>query len=91
MTEWAKLLEASAGAFGVGAEEAIARVNPALRLVDFFKGMLTSQSQEAFASIVMDTTKAVQVAESFREASLPQLSQENVMSWLSYWKKIGFM
>ena len=93
LSDWVDRLEKSAVEFGAGREEEVVRVNPGLRLLDFFKGARhSSQSNsEAFGSFTMSTLKAVAVAGSLHEESLPLLNEDDARSWVAYWKRVDFL
>lgn len=89
--EWVERLAKSAHDFGEGREAEMAKSNPALRLLSFFRSGVSAQSAEAFGAIRMDTSQAVIAAESFKEERLPQLSADGARSWLNYWRTTNFM
>lgn len=93
LSEWVDRLEKSAMEFGAGREEEVARVNPALRLLEFFQGARNSSqsSSEAFGSFTMSVSKAVAAASSLHEGSLSLLGEDDVRSWIAYWKRVDFL
>lgn len=76
--------------------------NPALKLLSFFDACnnLITQAQkegkpvvEAMALPQLDVTKARTVAAkvSLSEENLPELDQDDMMRWIGYWEKVGFL
>ena len=68
--------------------------NPALVLMETFKAFASAKQSPhsevpAMPKLVMD--KAMEAAPSLRERDLAILGEEDVKSWLRYWRRIGFI
>ena len=89
-TDWLSALESSVEQ-GSAQEVEVMRLNPALRLLLFFKAQSTAMTpdREAMGLVFISTDKAVQVSESL--ARMPQLDGERATMWLAAWKKSGFL
>ncbi|KAI1791167.1 acetyl-CoA synthetase-like protein [Ganoderma leucocontextum] len=91
-TQW---LSALAGSVEHGSAEEVEamRLNPALRLLPFYKaqGETTegAPDREAMGLVFIATDKAVRVSESL--ARLPQLDSERARMWLAGWRQSGFL
>ncbi|KAH8100027.1 acetyl-CoA synthetase-like protein [Cristinia sonorae] len=82
--DWLARLRESGANLHAEHEVEIMKVNPALRILDFFSGVdLDSSSGEAMGIREMDMTKAREVANVL--SGLPPLSKRDVLGWLSYW------
>lgn len=89
-TEWVlKLEESLGGSAHDDARDEVERmkVNPALRILDFFRGgMLAGDaSREAMGMPELSLERAVEEAEALGERALPQLGEKDALSWLAYW------
>ncbi|KAJ6599959.1 hypothetical protein DFH09DRAFT_970599 [Mycena vulgaris] len=83
-SEWLASLEASA------AQESAASVNPAVRLLEFFRSYQeVSAEQEAFFPAALANTHGVKAANSLR--SLPILSAQDVEAWVAYLRQVGYL
>ena len=93
LVPYAKWLSALEGSVEQGSAEEVEamRLNPALRLLEFYKAQATTMTpdREAMGLVFISTDKAVQVSESL--ARLPQLDGERARMWLAAWKKSGFL
>lgn len=92
--EWFSLLEASLQSDEPQVE--LMKKNPALILLDTFRAfsqnaVTPGPGREALSIPILDTDLAVEVAPSLSEENLPQLGKKDVDSWLSYWRKNGFL
>lgn len=68
--------------------------NPAIRLLDFYRSsakVIHSSDAEAFGFPRLSTVRAVEAAPSLRPANLQPLGQDDILSWIKYWKKKGFL
>lgn len=68
--------------------------NPALMLMDTFKAFANARQSPcsevpAMPKLVMD--KAMEVAPSLGQTDLAILGEEDVKTWLGYWRRIGFI
>lgn len=63
--------------------------NPAIHLLDFYRSH--SGDAEAFGFPRLSTARALQAAPSLRPTNLQPLGRDNVLSWIKYWKKKGFL
>ncbi|KAI8995249.1 acetyl-CoA synthetase-like protein [Trametes punicea] len=89
--KWASALQSSISK-GDPAEVELMKANPALRLLDFFKGANASASatdREPMGMAYLATEKSTKVSETL--ANLPQLNAERVKMWLAAWKASGFL
>ena len=90
--EWLSALEGSVERGSAEEVEAM-RLNPALRLLSFYKahGETTegAPDREAMGLVFIATDKAVRVSESL--ARLPQLDEERARTWLEAWRKADFL
>ena len=89
-TQWLSALENSVEQ-GSSQEVEAMRLNPALRLLPFYKAQSTAMTpdREAMGLVFISTDKAVQVSESL--AGMPQLDGERAKMWLAAWRKSGFL
>lgn len=68
--------------------------NPAIRLLDFYRSsakVTHPGDAEAFGFPRLSTVRAVEAAPSLRPANLQPLGQDDILSWIKYWKKKGFL
>ena len=89
-TQWLSALENSVEQ-GSSEEVEAMRLNPALRLLPFYKAQSTAMTpdREAMGLVFISTDKAVQVSDSL--AGMPQLDEERAKMWLAAWRKSGFL
>ena len=88
--KWLQLLEQSGQDLSSDKEVEVMRQNPALKILNFFLEVTkASASPEAMGVPQMSVVEAQQAAPSLRQLS--PLSVGDVMRWVSYWKKIGFL
>jgi len=62
--------------------------NPALRLLDFYRGLRVDEELEPLGLVRLDTTKSVQVAPSLLEMPLSEVLAER---WMTWWRSSGFI
>ncbi|THH29826.1 hypothetical protein EUX98_g4377 [Antrodiella citrinella] len=62
--------------------------NPALRLLDFYRGLRVDDELEPLGLVRLETTKGVQVAPSLQEMPLSQAQAER---WMASWRSSGFV
>ena len=88
--QWVSALESSVEQGSAEEVEAM-RLNPALRLLAFFKAQSIAMTpdREAMGLVFISTDTAVQVSESL--AGMPQLDGERAGMWLAAWRKSGFL
>ncbi|KAM5543040.1 hypothetical protein V8D89_003424 [Ganoderma adspersum] len=90
--QWLVALEGSVERGSAEEVEAM-RLNPALRLLSFYKAQTETTGgtleREAMGLVFIATDKAVRVSASL--ARLPQLDGERAMMWLAAWRKAGFL
>ncbi|KAH9933970.1 acetyl-CoA synthetase-like protein [Epithele typhae] len=91
-TQWLDALEESlAGARGDEVE--LMRVNPALRIMPFFraqtKTMAESQEVEPMGLCPLSVVKSTAVSQAL--ASMPMLDGERARAWVAAWRKAGFL
>ncbi|CDO77413.1 hypothetical protein BN946_scf184857.g20 [Trametes cinnabarina] len=64
--------------------------NPALRLLDFFKGLPSSpERREPMGTVHLSTEKSTRVSKAL--ADLPVLDSARVKAWLAAWRRSGFL
>lgn len=78
--EWVSKLQAAAQ----GANEEVARHNPAIKLLEFFE-----QEMGEVSDVVISTDKAVQVSQALK--GIKKLQRKDVEMWMAYWKKVGLL
>ncbi|KIM81361.1 hypothetical protein PILCRDRAFT_821447 [Piloderma croceum F 1598] len=86
--EWLARLEKSREALATASAEEEAKAirnNPALRLIEFFRGI---SSHEA-TSLSLSLDEAEKASETLRDENLSQLSVADVKLWVSYWRGTG--
>jgi hypothetical protein len=89
-------LEKSREAIANGSVEVEAeaiRSNPALRLIDFFRGasMGVDLDKEAMGLPRLSLDQAKKASQTLRDENLSQIGVEDVNQWLRYWKSIGLL
>ena len=92
--DWLAALESSRSE---GSDAAVAEAieNPALILLDFFRSVYRPVSaldrdREAFGFPSAAIDRAL-IAAPIQLANVPPISEENVVSWMTYWWNIGFL
>lgn len=66
--------------------------NPALTIVDFFRAVRSApEAAEAMGIIGMDVSQSKRVAPALHEEHLGQLGERDALSWLQYWRGVGFL
>lgn len=87
--EWVQRLEA------LPRTEDTVKINPALHLIDFYKGCVAPndvpdrQSREAIGLATYETARTAAACASFGPEYLPTLTKDEVNSWISYWRAKG--
>ncbi|KAI5119729.1 hypothetical protein M0805_008659 [Coniferiporia weirii] len=76
-----------------GNVDAGAKVNPAVFIIDFFRGVVfeSQQDGEAMGLKRLSLDGALRVSQTMRDAGAHPLSIESVRQWVAYWKKVGFL
>lgn len=88
--EWFSALEKSGEGLSAENEVEMVRENPALKLLSFFaQGTGKRGSAGAFGIQALDNSKALAASRTLNE--LPPLTGEDVLSWLSYWRRTAFL
>jgi hypothetical protein len=64
------------------------RDNPALRLIDFFRG-LSTEADIRKETIRLSLDQAKKASQTLRDENLRQLGVSDVNQWDGYWKSIG--
>ena len=85
-SEWLSKLEASSGE-GSADEVDGMRANPALRLLDFFRGQRAGGRSNA--SPGLSTAKAEEASKEL--AHMAELSREDAKKWVAAWRASGFL
>ncbi|RPD56588.1 acetyl-CoA synthetase-like protein [Lentinus tigrinus ALCF2SS1-7] len=87
---WLSALERSAAdGFAANAEVDAMRQNPALRLLEFFRGQTVSAEKEAMGDVRLSTENAERASPEL--ARLPRLGGDVSVSWVKAWRKSGFL
>lgn len=93
--EWLARLEASIPQDNSRAEvEKAAVTNPALRLMDMWRGFAkedVDEARDAMAVVQLDTTLAVKVSPALQADRLKPLGERDALSWLTYWWRAGLL
>lgn len=93
--EWLARLTRSGEGFYHDADSEVEamRHNPALKILDFFTNLKAAPtaSPEAMGLPPLDTSEAQRIAPALSPKKLPKLSGQDAVSWIAYWKKIGFL
>ncbi|KAI9060104.1 acetyl-CoA synthetase-like protein [Trametes sanguinea] len=87
--EWVTSLQKSINGRGTEEEVELMKANPALRLVDLFKGLKTSPERESLGTVYLSTQKSTQVSETL--ANLPPLDADRARTWIAAWMRSGFL
>ncbi|KAJ2984009.1 hypothetical protein NUW54_g10574 [Trametes sanguinea] len=87
--EWVTSLQKSIDGRGTEEEVELMKANPALRLVDLFKGLKTSPERESLGTVYLSTQKSTQVSETL--ANLPPLDADRARTWIAAWRRSGFL
>ncbi|CAL1699315.1 unnamed protein product [Somion occarium] len=88
--DWLELLEDKGTGLAPDAEVDVLSRFPALKLMDFFsRARETRSSIEAMGIPMLDVSEASRVAPMLHE--LPELTRDDVLSWLAYWRRSGFI
>ncbi|EJC99743.1 acetyl-CoA synthetase-like protein [Fomitiporia mediterranea MF3/22] len=98
-TTWlGKLEEAHQRLFsGTGGPEMVRdllRENPALRIIDVFRGyasQVDDPTREPLGTPLLSCDAAMSVASALQSTANSQLGQTDVEKWLSYWSSTGFL
>ncbi|RPD79527.1 acetyl-CoA synthetase-like protein [Lentinus tigrinus ALCF2SS1-7] len=87
---WLSALERSAAdGFAANAEVDAMRQNPALRLLEFFRGQTVSAEKEAMGDVRLSTENAERASPEL--AHLAQLGEDISVSWVKAWRKSSFL
>lgn len=94
--EWLARLEISASVNSSSSAELEAdtiRSNPALRLINFFRGvsMDLDSSREALGIPMLSLDEAKKVSSTLQGGNLRELGTEDVLRWLGYWRSSSFL
>lgn len=91
--EWIERLEQSGERLTADEEVEIMWQNPALKLIGTFirAKMAPSTCREAMGVPHLDSTQAQRVSPSLTPQALPQLSTNDALQWVAYWKRIGYL
>lgn len=90
--EWVTRLEKSGDGLTADEEVEVMRLNPALKVIDtFIQGRATTSSPEAMGLPQLAVTQAEKVSPSLAAERLPQLTVQDALRWVAYWKSIGFL
>ncbi|TCD70281.1 putative NRPS-like protein biosynthetic cluster [Steccherinum ochraceum] len=88
-TEWVDTLAASGEGLDAKSEVEMMKVNPALRILDFFMsargGPAVESTKEAMAMPELSLERAVDVAQALGSKRLPKLGEKDALGWLAYW------
>ncbi|KAI5119730.1 hypothetical protein M0805_008660 [Coniferiporia weirii] len=81
----------SSGDVGIN-DDADAKVNPAILIIDFFRSaaFASQKDGEAMGLKRLALDGALRVSQAMRDAGAQSLSIESVRQWVAYWKKIEF-
>lgn len=89
--EWVTRLQKSGENLDAKGEVDMMKVNPALRILDFFSRTMLAEERggeggrEMMGMPELSLRKAVEVAPALNEKNLPQLGEKDALSWLGYW------
>ncbi|KAI0332229.1 acetyl-CoA synthetase-like protein [Cubamyces sp. BRFM 1775] len=86
---WLRALQGSLARASDAEQVALMTANPALRLLDFYRGLKIEPEREPLGMVYLATEKATGVSETL--ASLPALDEERAKGWLEAWRKAGFL
>ena len=90
LDKWISLLDASGDGLDADSEVEMARVNPALKLLEFFSACRSSEhAQIAVGLRGLDVSRALSECATLRSAR--PLTAEDVMAWVAYWKRHDFL
>ena len=93
--DWVDKLAHSGEGLNADSEVEAMKVNPALKIMDFFVGAKSGSGQssnpEALDFPALSVAEAERVAPSLSAENLPQLSAKDALKWVAYWKKTGFL
>lgn len=94
LSQWLALLEKDLVKPSRTEVEAIT-ANPVLHLIDMFRpfkgGVPATNAREAMGVPVLSTIEAMKASPALRRENLKSLGREDVLAWLKYWKKKGFI
>ena len=86
---WLSALEGSTRGVADAAEVELMKANPALRIVDFFRGLRLSADHEPLGMVYLSSEKAVRASRTL--AGMPALDAGRARKWLAAWRKSGFL
>ena len=87
--EWLGALQGSLANASDAEQVELMKANPALRLLDFYRGLKIEPGHEPLGMVYLATEKSTRVSGTL--ASLPALDEERAKGWLEAWKKAGFL
>lgn len=88
--QWLSALEKSGEGLSAESEVEMTRDNPALKLLDFFtQGTGTLGMRGAFNIQALDVSNARRVSRTLNKLS--PLTGDAARSWISYWRRTGFL
>ncbi|KAI0759226.1 acetyl-CoA synthetase-like protein [Trametes elegans] len=87
-SEWLSALQKSVDAAGADEVE-LMKANPALRLLQFYRGCRASPEREPFGMVYLSTTTSGAVSHAL--ANLPVLDAGRVKQWLEGWQRTGHL
>jgi len=93
--EWLNKLESGAKAITAADEVDSLKLNPALRIIDFYRAasahMRTPNSGEAMGFPTLSMVSAMAASSTLASPSLKCLDCTDVQSWVTYWKSVGYL
>lgn len=90
--DWLDLLEKSGANLNAKSEVEALRVNPALRILEFFrseKHEKSPKSTEALGPPLLDITRAQK--DSLSLGTIAPIGSDAVAAWLAYWKRVEYL
>lgn len=87
--EWVALLAQSGRGHSAEDEVALARENPALKLLDYFVQGTTIEGTPFLGMCAMDMSEALRVSAALRDVQ--PIDKEDVLRWVAYWQRCGFL
>ena len=88
---WFASLQKSGDGLSADSEIEVMKRNPALKILDFFRGAneKMNESAESMGLPQLDVSRAEKVAPSLAPDALPQLSKLDAQKWIEYWRSVG--
>lgn len=87
--EWVALLAQSGRGHSAEDEVELARVNPALKLLQYFVQGTTVEGTPFLGLHVTDVPEALRVSAALRDVQ--PIDKEDVLRWVAYWQRCGFL